>query len=841
MKTLVRMLAWSCCLLTLFAEVYEYAQASSRRIIPTPQRIEPKQGVFRITSQTRVVLGEGTKAEDEFAAELIVERIAELRGSHIRVVKESALRRVSANFIYVGTTRSEVAKDLLRERGGSFTSAMREEGYVLDVNDDGVAILAETPRGRYYGVLTLLQVIERQKKSVVIPGVSIHDWPRQRIRGVTDDISRGQVSTLGHFKKIIRFLSHHKMNVYALYIEDVFQFKKHPAIGVERGALSAAEVKELDAFARMHHVDLIPIFQTLGHWENILILPEYAEYAEFPGAHTLNVSDERVYKLLDDLIGEIALAFSSPYFHFAADESWDVGLGASKARVASSDIETVHASHYKRVGEILKKHKKKPMMYGDVLLNHPGILDKIPKEIIVVDWQYHAAETYVSTATLKQAKLPFVVSPAVMNFTGPFPNYLNTFINVKNLNRDGYLNGSLGLLTSNWNDYGGEAFRELNYYGYAWSAECAWNPLRADATEFGTAFFCSYFGVTDPTPARAAYALLAEPFNRYDWHELWRHPMLPPRASSMNMLWRIESIESTMPLVRSLISELREQATENKDHLAYLDFVSRLNEWFAHKLRVAEQARMMSRTETGHAVNDSTRAKMLLLMESTVSGLMTLKEEFRALWLKTCREANLDRLLARYDRQAAYWQEWMEEIRTGATRSNPEIASSWIYHPKIEGEQRKSYFRTSVLLERAPRSAPVQLIGDTHARLWVNGNEIGEVVARRSLSLVVEHQRVKAWDVARYLQPGLNVIAVEAANYDVTGSAGVNVYGEFIGDSMNVSIVSDSTWKASATASEGWNRAGTDDGDWEAAIVRPHATPVVRPNFATGRLSWIER
>ena len=98
-------------------------------------------------------------------------------------------------------------------------------------------------------------------------------------------------------------LARYKLNVYSPYIEDMFAFTRHPLIGKGLGALTAKEVKELDAYARQYHVEMIPVFETLGHWENILAIPEYAGYGEFPGAHTLNVSDERVYKLLDEMIG----------------------------------------------------------------------------------------------------------------------------------------------------------------------------------------------------------------------------------------------------------------------------------------------------------------------------------------------------------------------------------------------------------------------------------------------------------------------------------------------------------------------------------------------------------
>lgn len=820
------------------------------RIIPTPQRVEQRAGLFRITSQTRIILGEGTTAEDQFAAEQINERLKELQSRELKIVNERSIRKFSTNYIYIGATSGERTKEFLNERNGTFTTQMDDEGYVLDVNASGILIAATSTRGRYYGAVSLTQLIDVEKKSVIVPHLSIRDWPLQKMRGITDDISRGQVSTMENFKKIIRFLSRHKLNVYSPYLEDMFIFKNHPLIGKDRGALTAGEVRELDAYARKYHVELIPIFETLGHWENILIKPEYVKYAEFPGAHTLNVSDEAVYTVLDEMIGELAAAFRSPYFNMAADESWDVGLGANRERVAKSDIATVHAEHYKRLFDILKKYKKKPMMYGDILLDYPAIMEKIPKDVIIVDWHYGVADRYTSPETFKSAGFPYVVSPAVWNFTGPFPNYFNTVVNIQNLNRDGYLNGSLGILTSNWNDNGGEALRELNYYGYAWTAECAWQPLRATIEDFDRRFFASFFGSEEAgQAAQTSYALLSSPFNQYHWFELWRHPMLPLRSSNMNYLWRVQSIESTMPLVHRTLQRLERQATENKEQVEYLRFIADLNLWFATKLRVGERVRLTTSKVPPGANMDSLRTAMLALLKDVVPRLATLKERFRQLWLTTNRPENLQWLLMRYDRQTAYWQEKIAQLESGEMWVDPNIPSQWIYHPSANPRKRDStatqvpraYFRKAFVLDRLPEQAVLQLIGDTHARVWLNGKEVGEVLARTSLSLSVEHQRVKMWEVTPHLVKGKNLVAVEAANYDTFGSAGCNVYLEVQTGGATIAVITDSTWRVTDASSPDWQTPAYRDDAWSYAGPKPYPLPVVRPNVATRRTSWIER
>jgi hexosaminidase len=820
------------------------------RVIPTPQRVQIAPLLYRLTSQTRIILGEGTAPPDEFAMRQINVRLAELQRGPLRIVREKEVRKISRDYIFLGPPRGPFAKNWMNRRRLSLEPQMKDEGYLLDVSEDGVVILGETTRGRFYGVMTLLQILDQQRKSVTFPGVTIHDWPQMRFRGITDDLSRGQVSTAENFKKIIRFLARYKLNVYSPYIEDIFVFRQHPLIGRGRGELTAAEVMELDAYAKQYHVELIPIFETLGHWENILVLPEYLRYAEFPGASTLNVSDEAIYPLLDGMISEVSAAFSSPYFNIAADESFNVGLGASKSRVTATDLATVHAEHYKRLFEILRKYKKKAMMYGDIILANPAILKKIPKDVVIVDWQYDAAERYPSTQTFREAGFPFIVSPAVWNSNGPFPDFAKATVNVENLCREGFRNGSLGVLTSSWNNYGGESLRELNYYGYAWSAECAWRPLEANLERFNEIFFLDFFG--DEHSALAAgtiYALLSSPLSQINWHELWRHPLLPPRLSSQPLTVRIASLRLILPIAVRLLGELKESVPEHNNHIRLLSFVVRLHEWFASKVVVAEALKQVAEDSGKHSANSNLRREVLARARDLVAELHRLKNEFSSLWLETNRSANLQLLMMRYDRQIRYWEETIRTLEQKGVIKDPLIESQWIYHPDAHPGGRDStllqvstaYFTTKIELEQVASSARLQLIGDTHVRLWVNGHLVGEVYARRSPSLTVENERVKMWDIRSFLRPGENILALEATNYDRYGSAGVNVYAELEHNSGMIRVMSDSTWHVSVKPPTDWKTSLEPGEGWVRASSMQYPYLVVRPDFENGRLSWIER
>ena len=86
-----------------------------------------------------------------------------------------------------------------------------KEEYRLAVTGNGVQITASAPNGGYYGLVTLSQLFRLNNGTICL--LEIEDKPTMPLRGISDDISRGQVSTLQNFKDIIRRMSLVKSNV----------------------------------------------------------------------------------------------------------------------------------------------------------------------------------------------------------------------------------------------------------------------------------------------------------------------------------------------------------------------------------------------------------------------------------------------------------------------------------------------------------------------------------------------------------------------------------------------------------------------------------------------------
>ena len=143
-------------------------------------------------------------------------------------------------------------------------------------------------------------------------------------------------------------------------------------------------------------------------------------------------------------------------------------------------------------------------------------------------------------------------------------------------------------------------------------------------------------------------------------------------------------------------------------------------------------------------------------------------------------------------------------------------------------------------------SAAIQVQGDTHVKIYVNGTQIGEQFARRNLSAPVNPKLLAVYDIKPQLKKGDNVIAINAHDYGTLNpelepggparSGGFHLYGEIRDTRGNVQpIASDASWKTTASEEPGWNRTGYDDRRWRSAQGDPKPTVwVTYPDFSKG-------
>jgi len=806
-------------------------------IIPSPQDVTFREGNLEISDSSEwCITLSGEELQGQPAVNYLVQTIYEQWKCPVSIVNPPMGKATGLYFI--GLSSSGFLSSLPEYQ---FSKNMLDEGYILDISAGGIVIVASSSKGLFYGAMSLIQMI-RASESRRLPHVLIKDYPALAWRGISDDISRGQVSTMDNFKKIIRFLAEYKYNIYMPYLEDVIQLESYPDIGSGRGALSRCDIVEIQEYAAQHHIRVIPIFQTLGHYENILNMPDYMKYAEYPGAASLNSNAKSTYRFLFRMLDEIIPQFNSEYFHIGADESWDVGRGATRQLTDEIGVAAVHAKHYHKVYEKVRSFDKKVLMYGDIILRHPEILDLIPHDIIIVDWHYWPNDVYSSVAKFKKAGFDVLVSPGIHNWNNPIPNYTSALINIANINRQGFRENALGTILSNWGDYGGPNFRELNYPGYAVGAESAWNPEHAVNETLTARFFKQYCGISD-SRVDALMFHLSEIAYHTNFKEIWSAPFHLKQENSSKRLVRSKRLTDNSKIALRLIEDLRKKAVRNEDIFDYLALGAKQGKFMGDKIYFSRSIERLSATRKCDSAECN---KLVGDCGGFIETVIGLEKEYRELWLRTNKPDNLSRIINLFRHQCAYFEDARKYLVDYNLNIPGDLSSSWISSAKEikDLKQQTVYLRKEFTIDDQEPivSADLQLIANSNAQIYVNGKNVGTVQATKSLSLLVENQRVGWWRIEDLLKGGKNTIALEVQSYRKEWPGAANIYLRLTGNAGNLLIIeSDSSWVCTHSPKRGWKSGSVSENNWESVTVWQEAPwQISPPLFDFGFCSRIE-
>ena len=89
--------------------------------------------------------------------------------------------------------------------------------------------------------------------------------PAYETMGTMPDVSRNAVLTVDGVKRLCRYMAVMGFNAMILYTEDVYEVEGEPFFGHMRGRYSAADLREMDDYAALLGIELMPCIQTLAH------------------------------------------------------------------------------------------------------------------------------------------------------------------------------------------------------------------------------------------------------------------------------------------------------------------------------------------------------------------------------------------------------------------------------------------------------------------------------------------------------------------------------------------------------------------------------------------------
>ena len=439
-------------------------------IVPKPRVVKDLGGsVVYVPSRTSIQLAVADSAGVAPAIEQICSTSVALYGT---APSSGATGRF---IIWAGILGVDTAFDRICKRSGlTPDEQLGEEGYTLAIEPQRILIAARAARGLFYGLESLNQLLRGSASDRGrLPAIRVRDWPELRVRAVMDDISRGPVPKPEFLRRQIRRYAEMKVNMIQYYTEHVVLTERHPEFAPPGGALRISEWRDLAAYAKRFHIDLIGSFQSFGHFEKILATPRYAHLGD--GKSLLSPALEESYALLNDVYKEMVPAFGASFFDVNCDEVFELGQGRSKALVDSLGKGRVYLNHILRLRKSLNDLGVRMMIWGDVLMQHPEIIDQVPRDVIVGTWTYDTLADFHRFITPFQSRgFDVLVTPGVLNSGNVIPNFRQSFLNIERFIRDGVAQNVMGALTTVWDD-GGTALFSLDWYGVAFAADRMWH------------------------------------------------------------------------------------------------------------------------------------------------------------------------------------------------------------------------------------------------------------------------------------------------------------------------------------------------------------------------------
>lgn len=289
------------------------------------------------------------------------------------------------------------------------------DAYLLEVSETSCVIDACTLNGLRNAMRSLSQLAEVERgvltsETCVVPSVLIDDAPASSFRGL--HLCWFPETPAWEIEREIRLAAYYKFNYIVLESWGIIKLESHPEFCWEEYSVGKGEIRRLVDLAAGLGVCMIPQVNIFGHatasrsnsGKHVLLErhPEYASLFE-PDGWSWCLSNPATRKYLEEILAEVHELFRNPpFFHIGCDEAYNAG----SCSLCGQDFPERLKSHLKHFHDFLATRGARSMMWHDMLLCrddprwkgytvsgkpvdwYGGILNTLPKDTVICDWQY---------------------------------------------------------------------------------------------------------------------------------------------------------------------------------------------------------------------------------------------------------------------------------------------------------------------------------------------------------------------------------------------------------------------------------------------------------------------
>jgi hypothetical protein len=654
----------------LLLTVSALAQAQHSPLLPAPVKLQYSAGFIDVAGLCVASLN-SSAPEDAFALTTLIER------AHGALSACTAQQKPSIRLERGGPVAALPTP-------GETPGPESREAYTIDISADGIIVRGHSSAGEYYGVQTLLQMIEHGLDGALrLPYAHVEDWPALAYRGTLMDAgSEGPMLTFDEVKRQIDFIAKWKGNQYFFYSEGNIELHGYPLLNPE-ARFTQQQIRDLVAYARERHIDVIPAIEMYGHLHDLFRIETYSGLSDFPHGGQFDATNPRVKAVLADWAGQIGALFPSPFVDVGFDETWSLQKAA--AQNANSTPVQLFIQQLATVTNLFQAQGKTVMAYADIMVKFPGIVSQLPKGVIALPWYYEAQpdpEYHRWLDPLIAEHVPNMVSSGVMSWDEIAPDFTVSFDNIDTLLVAGRRSHSMGLLNTLWTD-DDQMLMEMSWPGIAYGAAAAWQqaPMQHKT------FFADYARIQYPaaiapdfaaalsslnSAERSLHAAVGEETTREFWHD-------PFTASSLNALSsKYDELRRSRLEAEDALTHLYaiQQAAPQTSHLDTFLFgaqgidLAGVKFIYAGEIASAWQSlppqptRQQFLDALGEGVSNDTHSRMMDMMD----GVTGTRELYRKAWLEQYTPYRLGTAMGHWDAEYLFWlraQRNFEDFRRG--------------------------------------------------------------------------------------------------------------------------------------------------------------------------------
>ncbi|HEY9110180.1 MAG TPA: family 20 glycosylhydrolase [Rhodanobacteraceae bacterium] len=375
-------------------------------LLPQPVEMHPAgQGSVTVANRDHVLVQASGDAQALAVAQRFAELVAVTRGLQLRVATEADARSPA----------------VIVFRLDPHADAVGEAGYHLAIGGGRIEVTAHTPRGLFYGGVTVWQLLTpdgtRDAPARMADG-TIADHPRFAWRGLMLDSAR-HFQSVAEIKKLLDWMSQHKLNVLHWHLTDDqgwrLEIPKYPeltkigacrkAVGPDAaltgspdkpycGFYTDAEVREIVHYAAERFITVVPEIDIPGHSQAAIasypwlgVTGKRPQVSSDWGINTwLLKPDARSLKFVEDVMDHVMALFPSKYIHIGGDEAakdqWEASpqVRAHMKALGLTDMDQLQGWFTTQVAHYLAQHGRTAVGWDEILHG------KVPASAVVMSW-----------------------------------------------------------------------------------------------------------------------------------------------------------------------------------------------------------------------------------------------------------------------------------------------------------------------------------------------------------------------------------------------------------------------------------------------------------------------